>query len=158
MALMRVCVVPNCFQCLSWPILWIVTVCATYWTHTIAVCVLMVVLTCLRLPTFPRHPLICAISDITVAVKKLLTIQQHQLVNRNSYRTLYSYTVKSSMAIGQHNRTTAVSILQIGFSRNTECADMTGFPWLGHKFTTNSLPSKLFHHMVQGISCSYDSK
>ena len=36
------------------------------------------------------------------------------------------------MAIGQQNRTTAVSILQIGFSRNTECADMTGFPWPSH--------------------------
>ena len=36
------------------------------------------------------------------------------------------------MAVGQQNRTTAVSILQIGFFHNTECADMTGFPWPGH--------------------------
>ena len=68
MALMRMCVVPNCSQQLSRPIQWIVTVCATYWTHTTAVCVLMVALTRLQLPT---HPLICAICDITVTVKKV---------------------------------------------------------------------------------------
>ena len=73
MALIRMCVVPNCSQQLSRPILWIVTVCATYWTHTTAVCVLMVALTYLRLPTHPPtqshpHPLICAICDTTVAV------------------------------------------------------------------------------------------
>ena len=75
MALIRMCVVPNCSQRLSRPVLWIVAVCATYWTHTTAVCVLMVALTCLRLPTHPRHPathpLIRAICDITVAVKKV---------------------------------------------------------------------------------------
>ena len=84
MALIRMCVVPNCSQRLSRPILWIVTVCATYWTHTTAVCLLMVALTHLRLPTHPRHPLpppthhpfIRAICDIKVAVKKLLKIQQ----------------------------------------------------------------------------------
>ena len=71
MALIRMCVVPNCSsQRLSRPVLWIVAVCATYWTHTTAVCVLMVALTCLRLPTYP-HPLIRAICDITVAVKKV---------------------------------------------------------------------------------------
>ena len=58
MALIRMCVVPNCSQRLSRPILWIVTVCATYWTHTTAVCVLMVALTRLQLPTHPRHPLV----------------------------------------------------------------------------------------------------
>ena len=68
MALIRMCVVPNCSQQLSWPVLWIVAVCAIYWTHTTAVCVLMVALTSLRLPT---HPLIHAICDITVAVKKV---------------------------------------------------------------------------------------
>ena len=68
MVLIRMCVVPNCSQQLSWPVLWIVAVCATYWTHTTAVCVLMVALTRLRLPC---HPLIRAISDITVAVKKV---------------------------------------------------------------------------------------
>ena len=62
---------------LSRPILWIVTVCATYWTHITAVCVLMVALTRLRLPTHPTilippaHPLICAICDITVTVKNV---------------------------------------------------------------------------------------
>ena len=66
MALIRMCVVPNCR--LSQPILWIVAVCATYWTHTTAVCLLMVALTCLQLPT---HPLIHAICDITVTVKKV---------------------------------------------------------------------------------------
>ena len=43
-------------QRLSQPILWIVAVCATYWTHTAAVYVLIVALTRLRLPTHPRHP------------------------------------------------------------------------------------------------------
>ena len=56
MALIRMCVVPNCSQRLSRPILWIVAVCATYWTHSTAVCLLMVGLTHLRLPTHPRHP------------------------------------------------------------------------------------------------------
>ena len=85
MVLIRMCMVPNCSQRLSRPILWIVAVCATYWTHTTAVCVLMVALTHLQLPTHPwhlptflppAHPLIRAICDITVAVKKLLKIQQ----------------------------------------------------------------------------------
>ena len=73
MALIRMCVVPNCSQRLSWLILWIVAVCATYWTHTTAVCVLMVALTRLRLPPTPAtpHSLIHAICDITVAVKKV---------------------------------------------------------------------------------------
>ena len=71
---------PNCSQRLSWPILWIVTVYTTYWTHTTAVCVLMVALT----PTFgfpptpqtltTTHSLIQAICNITVTVKKLLKI------------------------------------------------------------------------------------
>ena len=37
MALIMMCVVPNCSQRLSRPILWIVAVCATYWTHPTAV-------------------------------------------------------------------------------------------------------------------------
>ena len=76
MALIRMCVVPNCSQRLSRPILWIVTVCATYWTYGNAVCVLMVALTRLQLPTHsatPRPiqpaPLIRVICDVTVAVK-----------------------------------------------------------------------------------------
>ena len=56
MALIRMCVVPNYSQRLSWPILWIVAVCATYWTHTTAVCVLMVALARLQLPIHPHHP------------------------------------------------------------------------------------------------------
>ena len=79
MALIRMCVVPNCSQRLSRPILWIVAVCATYWTHSTAVYLLMVGLTRLRLPTHPHpatplppaHPLIHAICDITVTVKKV---------------------------------------------------------------------------------------
>ena len=80
MALIRMCVVPNCSQPLSRPILWIVAVCATHWTHSTAVCLLMVGLTRLRLPTHPRHPptplppahpLIHAICGITVTVKKV---------------------------------------------------------------------------------------
>ena len=57
-------------NCLN-PILWIVT--ATYWTHSTTVCVLMVALSHLWLPAYP---FLCAIYDITVAVKKLLKIQQ----------------------------------------------------------------------------------
>ena len=81
MAPIRMCVVPNCSQRLSQPILWIVAVCATYWTHSTAVCLLMVGLTRLRLPTHPRplpptHSLIHAICDNTVTVKKLLKNQQ----------------------------------------------------------------------------------
>ena len=53
MALIRMCVMSNCSQQLFRPILWIVTVCATYWTHSTAVCVLMVALTHLQLPTHP---------------------------------------------------------------------------------------------------------
>ena len=80
MALIRMCAVPNCSQPLSRPILWIVAVCATYWTQSTAVCLLMVGLTRLRLPTHPchppttlppAHPLIHAICDITVTVKKV---------------------------------------------------------------------------------------
>ena len=96
MALIRMCVVPNCSLRLSRPILWIVAVCATYWTHSTAVCLLMVGLARLRLPTHPRHPatptpatqprplhptpapqppppnpLIHAICDITITVKKV---------------------------------------------------------------------------------------
>ena len=56
MALIKMYVVPNCSQRLSQPILWIVAVCATYWTYTTAVCVLMVALTRLRLPTHPPLP------------------------------------------------------------------------------------------------------
>ena len=88
MALIRMCGVPHCSQRLSQPILWIVAVCAAYWTHSTAVCLLMVGLACLWLPTppatphppppplpprhscHPRHPppaLIHAICDITVA-------------------------------------------------------------------------------------------
>ena len=86
MALIRMCVVPNCSQRRSRPILWIVTVCATYWTHTTAVCVFSGSLNPpsashpppptpqprqpLPPPPIP-HPLIRAICDITVAVKKV---------------------------------------------------------------------------------------
>ena len=76
MALIRMCVVSHCSQRLSRPILWIVTVCATYWTHTTAVS--------LNgsfnpppafhpppLPPAPSHPFIRAICDITVIVKKV---------------------------------------------------------------------------------------
>ena len=51
MALIRVCVVPSCTQRLSWPILWIVIVYATYWAHSTAVCVLMEGSARLQLPT-----------------------------------------------------------------------------------------------------------
>ena len=74
MALIRMCVVPNCSQRPSRPILWILTACATYWTHTTAVHVLMEGLTRLWLPTLPHHPphlLIHSIRDITVTVKKV---------------------------------------------------------------------------------------
>ena len=58
MGLIRMRVVPSCSQRLSRPILSIVAVCATYWTHTTAVCLLMVALARLRLPTpLPPIPL-----------------------------------------------------------------------------------------------------
>ena len=58
MALIRMCVVLNCSQRLSRFTLWIVTVCATYWTHTTAVCVLMVALTpAFGFPPTPPPPL-----------------------------------------------------------------------------------------------------
>ena len=56
MALIRMCVVPNCSQRLSWPILWIVDVCATYWTHSTAVCLLMVGLAAFGFPPTPLPP------------------------------------------------------------------------------------------------------
>ena len=66
-------VVPNCSQRLSRPILWIVAVCATYWTHSTAACLLMVGLTHHRPPTPATRPppYIHAICDITNAVKKV---------------------------------------------------------------------------------------
>ena len=42
---MYVCVMPNRNQRLSWPILWIVITCVTYWICSIAVCVLIEALT-----------------------------------------------------------------------------------------------------------------
>ena len=74
MALIRMCVVPNCSQQLSRPVLWIVAVCATYWTHTTAVYVLMAALTRLWLPTHPHHPPPTPLyvpSVILVAVEKV---------------------------------------------------------------------------------------
>ena len=57
MALITMCVALNCSQRLSRPILWIVAVCATYWTHSTAVCLLMVGLTPFGLPPTPTtHP------------------------------------------------------------------------------------------------------
>ena len=58
------------FVKVSWLILWIVTVCATHWTHSTAVGVLIVALTAFGSP--PTHPpLIHTICDITIAVKKV---------------------------------------------------------------------------------------
>ena len=76
MALIRMCVVPNCSQRLSQPILWIMAVCATYWTHSTAVS-LNGRVNPPSASTHPRHPpptrppLIHAICDITVTVKKV---------------------------------------------------------------------------------------
>ena len=70
MALIRMCVVPNCSQQLSRPILWIVAVCATYWTHSTAVSLNGGVGPPSASPP-PPHPLIHAICDITVTVKKV---------------------------------------------------------------------------------------
>ena len=83
MALIRMCVVPNCSQRLSQPILWIMAVCATYWTHSTAVSLNGRVNPPSAShpppppPSHPRHftptrpPLIHAICDITVTVKKV---------------------------------------------------------------------------------------
>ena len=75
MALIRMCVVPNCSERLSRPILWIVAVCATYWTHYC--CVLLngrvgpPSASHPPTPTTPCPPLIHTICDITVAVIKV---------------------------------------------------------------------------------------
>ena len=84
MALIRMCVMPNCSQWLPRPILWIEIICATYWTYSITVCVLVEALTHLQLPTLPHHPPhlllpptpTCAIRVIIVTARKLLEIQQ----------------------------------------------------------------------------------
>ena len=70
MALIRMCVVPNCSQPLSRPILWIAAVCATYWTHSTAVSSKWLATLPPAHPLIHVHPLIHAICDITVTVKK----------------------------------------------------------------------------------------
>ena len=79
MALIRMCVVPNCSQRPSWLILWIVTTHATYCTHSTAVYVFNGSLNSPPashppLPPTPHHPthtLMRAICDVTVTVKKI---------------------------------------------------------------------------------------
>ena len=71
MAFIKICVVPNCSQRLSRLILWIMTTCATYWTHTTAVCVFNGSLNPPSASTHPRNPLIHDICDITVAVNNV---------------------------------------------------------------------------------------
>ena len=69
MALIRMCVVPNCTQRLSWPILLLLFVSLT--EHTLLLSVYYN--GSLNLPLAfhpPANLLICAIGDITVAVKK----------------------------------------------------------------------------------------
>ena len=58
--------------------------------------------------------------------------------SRVSYKTVaislpYLYS-KSCVAIIQHRRTTAASLLQNGISRNTKCDIMVGFPKSGHTY------------------------
>ena len=65
MALIRMCVVLNCSQRLSQPFLWIVAVCVAYWTHTTAVCLLMVV-------PFLLIYILCVNIIVTVSVKTIL--------------------------------------------------------------------------------------
>ena len=56
MASIGMLVVRNYSHRLSQPILWIVTACAIYWTHSTAVCILVIALIHLRLPTYPPPP------------------------------------------------------------------------------------------------------
>ena len=76
-------------------------------------------------PLPPTHRLISAIHDITVVVKHYLKNQQWVMHGRVSYKTvaislLYLYS-KSCVAMMQHRRITAASMLQNGISLNTKC-------------------------------------
>ena len=77
MALIRMCVVPNCIQRLSQSLSCGLWLSVPLTGNTLLLCLLMVGLTHLRLPTHPRHspptrpPLLHAICDITVTVKKV---------------------------------------------------------------------------------------
>ena len=97
MALIRMCVMLNCSQRLSRSTLWIVTVCATYWTHTTAACVLMVALT----PTFgfpptlppPLTPLQMPFVILQSLWKSCSKSSNASYVaRRKSYRTLVNYS------------------------------------------------------------------
>ena len=108
------CVVSNGSQQLSRPILWIVTVCATYWAHTTAVYALMVALTRIQLPTHPCHPshptvplppahlLIDAICDSTVAVKQVdifyyLKTRRYKYYTLNTMHSYYYLTLTQQL-------------------------------------------------------------
>ena len=78
MALIRMCMVPNCSQRLSRPILWIVTACVTYWTHSTAACFLngRLNLPLAAHPHPPSTPLYVPFVILQSLWKKLLKIQQ----------------------------------------------------------------------------------
>ena len=83
----------------------------------------------------PPHtcpPLISVICEITGVIKNYLKNRQRIMHSRVSYKTvaislLYLYS-KSCVAIMQHRRATAASMLQSGISRNKKCDIMVGFP------------------------------
>ena len=68
------------------------------------------------------------------------------------YLHVYS---KSCVAIMQHRRTTAASMLQNGISRNTKCDIMVGFPKSGHIYRLSQnytgLASQLYNMMSDMI-------
>ena len=90
-ALIRISVVLNYSQRLTWPILWIVSVSITYIKDT-ALLPVQGHITHLGCPPSPTthptlpHSFICATCDITVSVKELLNIQQYLLSSRYGHK------------------------------------------------------------------------
>ena len=68
---------------------------------------------------------------VKIFIQKTSSIQ---VAGRNSYITTlhpYLYNI-SGVTVLHHKRRTVDLIFQIRISRNTKCADMTGFPRPGH--------------------------
>ena len=70
--------------------------------------------------------------------------------SRVSYKTvaislLYLYS-KSCVAIMQHRRATAASVLQNGISQNTKCDNMVGFSKSSHILGASNLHGLTFFH------------
>ena len=172
-ALIRIGWLPNWCQWPSQSMLWFMYIPVICWGHSTTVCGLMAGRARLQLahpPPSPAHPLpltyplISAIRDITGVVKSYLNNQQWIMHGRVSYKTvaislLYLYS-KSCMAIMQHRRITAASMLQNGISRNTKCDTRVGFPKSGHicftLTTRNSEINTIIFHKIMLILIFWD--